>query len=205
MSEFELAFTERQTKEKIKLFPCWASMKKEKWLARMALAGWMLSDIGYGVIYRFNKNEKRKLHFAVEYLGKSPDIPGEIEGDRKSGWEYVGRLGKFRYYFHEDGASPEPEHPAFDNQIEPDYLRKITTSLFSLLLLNIPGTIFCIAYLVIFFANGGFFISDLVFESGNGVLYLFGAILGIVSFVVLFRWLIMARQRLKSISKRRKI
>ena len=34
----------------------------------------MLSDIGYGVIYRFNKNEKRKLHFAVEYLGKSPDI-----------------------------------------------------------------------------------------------------------------------------------
>jgi hypothetical protein len=59
------------------------------------------------------------------------------------------------------------------------------------------------AYLGIFFIGGGFLISDLIFETENGVLYLLGGILGIVGYVFLFRWLVMTRKRLKFILKGR--
>jgi hypothetical protein len=198
-----LAPSEGNLKERIKMFPCWAGIKREKWLSRKAFSGWMLSDVGYGVIYRFKKSEKRKLRFAVEYLGKNPDIPGEIENDRAAGWEFLGRFGKYRYYYREEDIPGEPAHPAADNQIEQGCLRSITTNLITLLLLNIPGTLYCMAYLGIFFIGGGFLISDLIFETENGVLYLLGGILGIVGYVFLFRWLVMTRKRLKFILKGR--
>ena len=85
----------RNTKEFVRLFPCWASTNKEKWLSKKAASGWLFTDSGNGAIYRFTKSDKRKLVFAVEYMGKNPDIPLEIANDCNSGWEYVGRFGKY--------------------------------------------------------------------------------------------------------------
>jgi len=192
----------KNTKELVRLFPCWAAAKKEKWLSKKAAAGWMFTDAGFKAVYRFKKNEKGKLRFAVEYMGKSPDVPADIADDCNCGWEYIGRFGRYRYYYTEESGEVQPAHPAADNKIEPEYLRGVTTNLITLLLLNAPGTIYCILFVMLFFINGGFAFQEL-YMTNNGALYFFGAVLGIIAYVVLTRWLVLNSGRIRIITKDR--
>ena len=75
------------------------------------------------------------------------------------------------------------------------------TNLITLMLLNIPGTFYCVVYLLFFFGDG-FGIKHLLTESGDGVLYLIGAILGAISYIFLFRWLSMSLRRLNAVTRK---
>lgn len=193
----------KDTKEFVRLFPGWASVKAEKWLSKKASKGWLFTDTGFLSVYRFKKIDAKMLRFAVEYMGKNPDIPLEIANDCNSGWEYAGRFGKFRYYYTELTEN-ETKHPALDNKTEAAYLRGVMTNLITLMLLNIPGTLYCAAFIFLFFIDGGFVIGDLLTSSGNGSLYLFGCVAGITAYITLFKWLRMTTHRLNFITGRKK-
>ena len=106
---------------------------------------------------RFAAAQPAELDFAVEYCGKEPDVPTKIARICNAGWEYVGRYGDCRYYH--KPADSEAAHPSKGNYLELDRIKSAQNNLTTVLLLNIPCTVFCLAYVALFIADG-FFFSD---------------------------------------------
>ena len=182
--------------QKVKYFPGWLSGYEEEFLQKMAQKGWLLKDIHKETVYHFERCEPKKLTFAVEFLGKRLSIAEDIAEDCNIGWEYIGLYGKKRYYYSSDSAQPLP-HPSQDSEFEISRLSTTVTNLTTLLLLNIPGTLYCLLYtFLLVFTNGLSLIGLLSYQ----FIYPLGALLGIFSMFVFFRWIMATKRRLKRLN-----
>lgn len=183
------------TKQNVKYFPGWLSGLEEEYLQKMAQKGWLLKDIHKETVYRFERCEPQNCAFAVEFLGKRPSIAEDIAEDCNSGWDFIGLFGKKRYYY--SAAPSAPVHPSADSDFEQSRLSTTVTNLTTLLLLNIPGTLYCLLYTVLLvLTNGLSLIGMLTYQ----FIYPFGAILGIFSIYTFFRWILAVKRRLKKLN-----
>ena len=181
-------------KDCIRQFGCWALSKEERYLEKMAARGWQFSGVSAPGIYRFEQAEAAKIAYAVEYVGKAEDVAEEIAATCNEGWEFVGRYGKRRYWRTEQANLAHPSQRSVEENL---CLHATQSNLTTLLLLNIPGTFYCLMYLLIFFGEGEFFFNELVSAETGGSLYLFGALLGIAAMLYFARNLSLIRKRLR--------
>lgn len=182
---------DKTKREFVRVFPIWARSGEEKWLADKARRGLLLEKVVSGGLYRFAAAQPAELDFAVEYCGKEPDVPTKIARICNAGWEYVGRYGDCRYYH--KPADSEAAHPSKGNYLELDRIKSAQNNLTTVLLLNIPCTVFCLAYVALFIADG-FFFSDF---SAYNLGYPFFLAWGVFSAVLLSRWLAKLSKRAK--------
>ena len=186
--------TKTTHKDCIRQFGCWALSKEERYLEKMAARGWQFYDVAAPGIYRFEKAEAAKVTYAVEYVGKAEDVAEEIAATCNEGWEFVCRRGKRRYWRTEQA---DLTHPSQRSAEEDLCLHATQGNLTTLLLLNIPGTFYCLMYLLIFLGEGGFLFAELFTGETDGNLYFFGALLGIAAMLYLFRSISLIRKRLR--------
>ncbi|MBR6772413.1 MAG: DUF2812 domain-containing protein [Clostridia bacterium] len=182
--------------QKVNYFPGWLSGSEEEYLQKMAQKGWMLKDIHRDTVYHFERCEPRNLTFAVEFLGKHPSIDADIARNCNAGWEYIGNFAKKRYYYCES-SSLIPAHPSSDSDFEASRLSTTVTNLTTLLLLNIPGTLYCLMYSVLLVLTNGL---SLIGSFSYQFIYLWGTVLGIVSIGIFFRWILTVKRRLKKLN-----
>ncbi len=187
-------------KDVVKVFGCWSLTKEELYLETMARRGWRLYAVTAPGIYRFEKADPADLVYAVEYVGKADDVAEEIAANCNAGWEFLCRGGKRRYYC---AASKDLPHPSAANADEDICLRTTQGNLTTLLLLNLPGTFYCLMYLFIFLGEGGFLFAELFTADTAGALYFFGAALGIAAILYFLRNLSLIRKRLRRLGYRK--
>lgn len=181
--------------EKVRFYPGWLVGSEEAFLAKMAQKGWMLTGVHKDTVYRFEKQEPANKVFAVEFLGKRRSVAEEIADDCNAGWDFLGLTEKKRYYCC-DASAPAFAHPSADSEAEQMRLSTTMTNLTTLLLLNIPGTLYCLLYSIILLANNGLAIADMLTYQ---YIYFFGSALGIFSIGLLSRWIHIAKRRGKTI------
>ena len=179
--------------DKVRIFPCWSMTGEERWLARQAANGRRLLEVRRPGVYRFEVADKAAVKFAVEYAGKDPDVPTRLAQLCNDGWDYIGRAGDKRYY----RTCGNAVHPSLRSPLESVRLRSVRSNLITLLLLNLPGTLYCLAYLLIFLMDGGFTFGDIFAPRTDSWLYLAGALLGVGAYVFLFKALSKIGKRLK--------
>jgi len=175
----------------VRVFPIWARGAEEAWLSKKAKRGLILEKVVSGSLYRFSAGEPQDLDFAVEFCWKEPDIPEKIADICNKGWGFAGRFGDRRYYYKPAGV--EASHPSLGSDIEIDRIKNTQNNLVTALLLNIPCTVFCFAYVAIFLFDG-FFFTD--FTSDN-IGYPLFFIWGVFSIVTLIRWFFRLVKRAK--------
>lgn len=195
MSSSKKIKTSSDTCEKLRFYPGWLAGNEEEFLCRMAEKGWMLKSIRGDTVYRFEKTAPAKKIFAVEFLGKRPSVAEEIAEDCNAGWDYLGKTAKKRYYCC-DASSLAISHPSADSEAEQSRLSTTMTNLTTLLLLNIPGTLYCLLYCILLLATNGL---SLAASLSYHYIYFFGSLFGLFSIYLLFRWILAAKHRNKSI------
>lgn len=106
------------SKQRIKKFKLYVSYQKERsWLEEMALQGWFLENISFGVFYTFVRGEPRRMLYDIDrfWLPKKPVLE-EIrhketfrELAQEMGWKEVTHSEDMTYYFtkeyEEDGVN----------------------------------------------------------------------------------------------------
>ncbi len=182
--------------ERVRFSPGWLVGNEEIFLSDMAAKGWMLSGVHGDTVYRFERVAPSNKIFAVEFLGKRVSVAEEIADDCNAGWDFIGLFGRKRYYCC-DAASPALAHPSADSDSEQMKLSSTMTNLTTILLLNIPGTLYCLLYTVMLLASGGLMMAD---QLTYQYIYVAGAILGLVSIYIIFRWILAARKRNQKIA-----
>ena len=186
----------RERCERIRFYPGWLVGREEQFLSRMALRGWSLTSVSGESAYLFSRAQPAQVVYAVEFLGRRPNVPDEIARDCNAGWDYAGSFGRKRYYRRTPEQAALP-HPSSDSEAEQLRLSATLTNLTTILLLNVPGTLYCLLYTVLLLATDG--LSIITFRSAP-TLYLFGALLGVGGIFVLIRWILEGRRRGRSIS-----
>ncbi len=178
---------------KTRIFPCWALDAEEKWLSALAAKGHYLSSKD-GEVYVFEKGEPDSVCYAVEYAGKTHGDPARIAELEEKGFSFVGHFGRKRYYLRP--AAEDSDHPSVGSLAELERLHTVQSNLMTAILLNIPGTLYCLLYIFLFI-KGGLLFSDLA--NPESLPCTLGAMLGIFSFAVLFRWLSALNKRIKKV------
>jgi hypothetical protein len=188
-------------KDVVRVFGRWSLTNEERWLEKMAGRGWFLYEVAAPCVYRFEKGEPRKLRYAVEYAGKSDDVAEDIAVFCSDGWDYLGRFGKRRYYTAEDTALAHPSSVSAEEDL---CLHTTQANLTTLLLLNVPGTVYCLLYLFLFLGEGGFLFSEIFLpESGASKVYLLGAVLGVAAGIYFVRRIMRIKKRLRTLGFRK--
>ena len=75
-------------------------------------------------------------------------------------------------------------------------ISRLTEGKPTLLLLNIPGTLYCLLYCILLLATNGL---SLATSLSYHYIYFFGSLFGLFSIYLLFRWILAAKHRNKSI------
>lgn len=109
----------REERGRIKKYRVFLSFQKErKWLEEMALQGWFLENISWGMIYTFRKEEPKRLLYGIDRfcLPKKPNLE-EIRHKEifmemawELGWQEVTHDEDMTYYFakeYEEGGINE--------------------------------------------------------------------------------------------------
>ena len=178
---------------KTRIFPCWALDAEEDMLSALASKGHYLSG-KEGDVYLFEKGEPDSVRYAVEYAGKTHTDPEHLSALEAQGWSFVGQFGKKRYYLRP--ADTEADHPSLGSITELERLHTVQSNLMTAVLLNIPGTLYCFLYIFLFI-KGGLLFSDLL--GAESLPCVIGALLGVFSLVMLFRWLSALNKRIKKV------
>lgn len=182
----------------IRNFACWSQKQEERWLEKRAARGWQLYAVVGACLYRFRKiTPQPAMRYAVEYIDGEADVPEQLAEICNSGWDYLGKFGKKRYFC--TTADQPLVHPACGRPVEERCLRTVQSNLTTAGLLNIPGTLYCLLYVFLFLGEGGFYVSELFESSTGGWVYLLGLLLGAVSIAYVLRGIFRLRSRLKSL------
>lgn len=180
----------------IRNFACWSQKQEERWLQKRAARGWQLYAVVGACLYRFRKIEPQPtMQYAVEYIGRDADVPEQLAEICNSGWEYLGKFGKKRYFCSLSDSTLL--HPAKGRPVEEHCLRTVQSNLTTAGLLNIPGTLYCLLYVFLFLNDGGFYMSELFESATGGWVYLMGLLLGAASIAYILRGIFRIRSRLK--------
>ncbi|MDD6262866.1 MAG: DUF2812 domain-containing protein [Clostridiales bacterium] len=186
----------RTSIERVRFYPGFLAGNEEKFLEKMASRGWRLAGVSGETVYCFDRAEASGDIYAVEFLGKRQNDPAEIAEDCNAGWDYVGTFGRKRYYRCLSDRRAV-SHPSADSDAEQLRLSSTMTNLTTVLLLNIPGTLYCMLYTVLLLMTGGLSMISLF---SYQVIYILGTILGILSIYILAKWILAARRRGKHIN-----
>lgn len=181
--------------QKVKYFPGWLSGLEEEYLCKMAKNGWMLKDICKETVYHFERCTPQNAVFAVEHLGKRPSIAEDIAANCNAGWDFIGLFGKKRYYVCDPALAPA--HPSANVESESSRQSTTVTNLTTLLLLNIPGTLYCLLYTVLLVLTNGL---SLIGLFSYQFIYPIGAVLGIFSMYTFLRWIMAIKRRLNKLN-----
>jgi hypothetical protein len=96
----------------------WNDDKEERWLSRMARAGWHLTA-PRGVYYRFEKGDPADMIYRLDY--QRPGKSGRQEYlnlFKDAGWEHAGEFGNWHYFRTAVGDGPVPEiHTDLESRI----------------------------------------------------------------------------------------
>jgi len=100
---------EKIGKTVFRLYWAWNDDKEERWLRRMAQAGWHLVR-PRGFFYRFEKGDPADIVFRLDYQGPSKSDRREYLGLFKdAGWEHVAEFSNWHYFRIAAGDGPAPE------------------------------------------------------------------------------------------------
>lgn len=177
-------------------FPLWAGKREERRLSKLALRGLVLEDVPRTGVYAFSKGEAQDIDFAVQYVGKERTEPADIEKAAAGGWQFVVQVSKRRYFRSEPGSAAPLSH-LLNSEAERPFLRLWRRRFLLLMALNLPGTLYCAFFTLMFFING-FGIAEILGTFSTAI-YLWGALLGVFAYSCLVFWHRETKNRLKSI------
>jgi hypothetical protein len=93
----------------LRAYWAWNDDKEERWLNRMARAGWHLSA-PRGIYYRFEMGDPADMVYRMDYARPGKSGRGEYLGLFKdAGWEHVGDFSNWHYFRTPAGSGPVPE------------------------------------------------------------------------------------------------
>ncbi len=177
-------------------FPLWAGKREECKLSKFALRGLVFEDVPRTGVYAFSKGEAQALDYAVQYVGKERTEPADTEKAAAGGWQFVGQFSKRRYFWSERGSAV-PLSQILNSEAERSFLRLWRRRFLLLMALNLPGTLYCAFFTLMFFING-FGIAEIL-RTFSTAIYLWGALLGVFAYTCLAFWHSETKNRLKSI------
>ena len=179
---------QKRHKACVKIFAPWQKHKEEAWLSALSEKGWHLTEVRGGAGYVFEYGPGKKRAYALVYTSS-----GEVEA---SGWKRVAQSGRYAYYVWEE-AGEGVFRPTFGDEQERQMLASLRTNLITGLLLNVPGVLLCLFYVLAFF-SGGLYWADLV--KTNGIWYVFFLLWGLFAMFTFFRWALQAGKCAKRLS-----
>ena len=92
---------------KYRFFVAWADQKEERWLERMAAAGWHL--VSGGIRFVFEKGEPQQMRYRLDYRPSYPQGQDEYFAlFRDAGWEHAGDYFNW-HYFRSPASAGAPE------------------------------------------------------------------------------------------------
>lgn len=85
------------TKRVYRVFWAWQDREEERWLERMALAGWSLVSVR-GIAYTFRRSDPQKVIYRIDYQDVTDTDAEEYRQIcEDSGWEWVDRSLNWLY------------------------------------------------------------------------------------------------------------
>lgn len=151
------------TMKTFKVFWAWQDEQEEAWLRKMSLQGWHLRELTFPTVYTFERGTPQDLIYRMDFITSSTKRDEYFQLFRDAGWVHLGQMGGWQYFRKAsvDGSAPEIYTDAESKMQKYGRLLAILIVFLPIMMINfrtvgehaenLPGMIFWIIYLVIYF------------------------------------------------------